>query len=272
MTAWLPGGEPPTSDTRVFCFPHAGGGAVSFAEWPSHADVTLCPVQPPGRAERFREPPHSRVESYVDALLAGLGHQFTGRYAFFGHSVGALVAYRLTRRLHALGATPPAHLFVSGRAAPHLPYTRTPLHDLPTAELVGHLRRMGGTPDVILDDPGLLDVFLPVLRADFSVNETYRHEPGLPLPVPVTVFGGAEDPRADTEELHAWGALTSCREFAVHTYPGGHFYLERHAPSVLEVIASGTRQDGDPAARQARSTGDGRQFARSATHRKDKDS
>jgi len=268
---WLPHGEPPTSATRVFCFPHAGGGAGSFAEWPAVAGITVCPVQPPGRAERFREPPHRSVESYADSLLAGLGHQFTGHYAFFGHSVGALVAYRLTRRLRALGATPPAHLFVSGRAAPHLPYTRPPLHDLPAAELVPHLRRMGGTPDVFLDDPALLDVFLPVLRADFTTNETYRHEPGLPLPVPLTAFGGTEDPRADAEELHAWGALTSAA-FAVHTYPGGHFYLESHAPSVLDMIASGIRQDGDRAVRQARSTGDGRHLARTATHRKDKDS
>lgn len=275
MAAWLPGGEPPTSATRVFCFPHAGGGAASFAGWPSHPDVTVCPVEPPGRAGRFREPAHSSVESCVDDLLAGLGHQFTGRYAFFGHSVGALVAYRLTRRLRAVGATPPAHLFVSGRAAPHLPYARPVLHDLPVTELVPQLRRMGGTPDVILDDPALLDVFLPVLRADFSVNETYRHEPGLPLPIPLTAFGGAEDTRADAEELHAWSALTS-GAFAVHTYPGGHFYLERHAASVLEVItrslASEIRQRGNPAARQARSTGDGRPFVRSATHRKDEDS
>lgn len=269
---WLPYGEPSTSDTRVFCFPHAGGSAVSYADWPGLVNgVTVCPVQPPGRSERFRETAHLSVESYVDALLSRLGHQFTGRYAFFGHSVGALVAYRLTRRLRALGATPPVHLFVSGRAAPHLPYTRPPLRDLPAAELVVYLRRMGGTPDVFLDEPALLDVFLPVLRADFTVNETYRHEPGLPLPIPLTAFGGADDLRASTEELHAWGALTGAA-FAVHTYPGGHFYLEQHASSVLDVIASGARSDGKPVARQPRSTGDGRQFVRTATHRKDKDS
>jgi medium-chain acyl-[acyl-carrier-protein] hydrolase len=204
----------------------------------------------------------------VDVVLSALGGQFTGRYAFFGHSVGALVAYRLTCRLRALGAVLPAHLFVSGRAAPHLPYTRPALRDLPAADLVPHLRRMGGTPDVFLDDPALLDVFLPVLRADFTVNETYRHEPGPRLPVPLTAFGGADDPRADPEELRAWGALTSA-EFETHLHPGSHFYLERHAPSVLEVIAMRMREQGNRAVR--RSTGKDRQFVRSATHRKDKD-
>jgi medium-chain acyl-[acyl-carrier-protein] hydrolase len=234
---WLPFGAPATSEPRLFCFPHAGGGVTSYAGWRKLAapGLTVCPIQPPGRAERHRHRPHHAVESYVDALLADVGDQFTGHYALFGHSVGALVAFRLACRLQAEGRPLPVHLFVSGRAAPHLPDTRPQLRDLPTGALIPHLRRMGGTPDVFLDDPELLEVFLPLLRADFAVNETYRHESGTPLAVPLTAFGGESDPRADVAELRAWGELTGAR-FDVHTYPGGHFYLERHVTTMLEVI------------------------------------
>lgn len=250
---WLPHGEPSTAAPRLFCFPHAGGGAVTFNSWRKLAGpgLTLCPVQPPGRAERHQHQAHRSVASYVDDLLDAAGHQFTGTYALFGHSVGSIVAFELTKKLAAAGKPLPVHLFVSGRAAPHLPDTRPQLRDLPTRALIPHLRKMGGTPDLFLNDPELLEVFLPLLRADFTVNETYRHDGGARLPVPLTAFGGDRDPRADVAELREWGALTS-GPFALHTYPGGHFYLEQHAAAMLDVIRSAlapgsseTRQSGN---------------------------
>jgi medium-chain acyl-[acyl-carrier-protein] hydrolase len=233
---WLPYGEPDPTLPRVFCFPHAGGGAASFRPLLAAAGplLAVCPVQPPGRAERFREPLHRDVESYVDDFVRSAGHLLTGEFALFGHSAGALVAYRLAHRLVA-ARRPPVHLFVSGRTAPHLSHARQTLHDLPTEELIPHLRVLGGTPDVVLDDPGLLEVFLPVLRADFALNETYRHDGAAPLPIPLTAFGGADDPRAGPAELRGWRALTSSR-FETRFYPGGHFYLDHHAAAMLAVI------------------------------------
>lgn len=250
---WLPHGEPETSRTRLFCFPHAGGGAAGYAAWRQLAGpgLMVCPVQPPGRAERYPHRPHHHVDSYVDDLLAAAGHQFTGRYALFGHSVGALVAYRLACRLRAAGTPGPTHLFVSGRAAPQLPNVRPRLRDLPAGELIPHLRTMGGTPDMFLDDPQLLEVFLPLLRADFTVNETYRHDPVEPLPIPLTAFGGDADPRTDHAELRAWGELTSAR-FETHIYPGGHFYLEKHAADLLDVIRKSMVASDEPKERHAK--------------------
>lgn len=241
---WLPYGEPDPSLPRVFCFPHAGGGAASFGPWRDLAGsrLVVCPVQPPGRAERFRHTAHLAVESYVDDFVASAGHLLTGPYALFGHSAGALVAFRLAHRIVADGMPVPVGLFVSGRTAPHVPYPRPPLHDLPAAELIPHLRALGGTPDVVLDDPGLLEVFLPVLRADFALNETYRHDEPAPLPIPLTAFGGADDPRAGPAELRAWEPLTSAR-FETHFHPGGHFYLEQHATSLLAVIRRAFKRD-----------------------------
>jgi medium-chain acyl-[acyl-carrier-protein] hydrolase len=239
---WLPHGEPATSGLRLFCFPHAGGGAATFAGWRRLAGdaLTVCPMQPPGRAERHKHPAHRDVESYVDELVADLGHQFTGDYAFFGHSVGALVAYRLSCRLRAEGKPLPTHLFVSGRAAPHLPDTRPQLRDLSTSAMIPHLRTMGGTPDLFLNDPELLEVFLPLLRADFAVNETYRHQEAAPLAIPITAFGGERDPRADVTELCGWAELTSGL-FEAHTYPGGHFYLDKHATAMMSVMRRSLR-------------------------------
>ncbi|WP_447009003.1 thioesterase II family protein [Saccharothrix sp. DSM 118769] len=232
---WLPFGAS-GAGTRLFCFPHAGAGAAVYRGWSASAGdgLAICPVQLPGRAERGREAAHHDVEALVDDVLAGLGEEFTGDYALFGHSMGALVAYLVTRRIAERGGPLPRHLFVSGRAAPQLPDTRKRLRDLPAAELTAELRALGGLPDVLMGEPELLAMFLPLLRADLTVNETYRHVPGPPLPVPLTAFGGHGDPRASDDELAAWCALSA--DSALFTYPGGHFYLDKRAPELLGVV------------------------------------
>ncbi|EMD28747.1 thioesterase II family protein [Amycolatopsis azurea] len=233
---WLPGGIPPGGATKLFCFPHAGASAAVYREWIPAAggDLVVLPVQLPGRAERGRETPHHDVESLVEAAIDGLGDALTGDFAFFGHSVGALTAYLLTRRLAERGATLPKHLFVSGRAAPQLPDTRLQLRDLPDERLATELHALGGLPDVLRRERELLAMFLPLMRADLAVNETYRHVPGEPLPVPLTVFGGDRDPRADLDELAAWLELAA--DSTMVTYPGGHFYLEQRVAELLGVI------------------------------------
>ncbi|RJQ77856.1 thioesterase II family protein [Amycolatopsis panacis] len=232
---WLPFGVNGTG-TRLFCFPHAGASAVVYNGWREYADagLSICPVQPPGRAERGRETLHRDAEALADDVVAGLGDEFTGNYALFGHSVGALVAYLVARRLAERGRDLPRHLFVSGRAAPQLPDRRRQLRALPVAELTAELRALGGLPEALLRDRSLLEMFLPLLRADLALNETYWHRPADPLPFGLTVFGGHGDPRADHLELAAWQDLAEDSELV--TYPGGHFYLDRRAPELLAVV------------------------------------
>ncbi len=239
-TRWLPFGTPDPAATRVFCFPHAGASAAAFAPWQRLAGhgsdgVVYCPAQPPGRAERLREQPHRDVQSFVDDVVSSLRDQFTGTYALFGHSMGALVVFELARRLREVGLPQPAHVFVSGRPAPQLPEKRLRLRDLPTGRLVVELRRMGGTPDLLLRDPELLEAFLPMMRADFSVNEDYAYHEEEPLHIGLTALGGWTDPRATEPELRGWSAQTSAR-FACHLFPGGHFFAEQHAGQVLDII------------------------------------
>ncbi|TDV56131.1 thioesterase II family protein [Actinophytocola oryzae] len=234
---WLPFGTPSADEPRLFLFPHAGASAAAFASWQRLAGdgIAVCPVQPPGRAERFRETAHREVGPFVDDLLGELGDQFTGNYVLFGHSMGALVAFELTRRLRASGAQLPAHLFVSGRPAPQLPEVRTPLRDQPVDQLVQSLRRIGGTPDLLLNDRELLDAFLPLLRADFSVNETYRYTDEEPLRIPLTAFGGERDPRAGAPEIKEWAAQTSV-QFEHRIFPGGHFFTDQYAGELVETM------------------------------------
>jgi medium-chain acyl-[acyl-carrier-protein] hydrolase len=214
---------PPPPRTR-------GGGA-----WPA----TPCKSAPSSSrvgSERYAEAPYDRAGPLVDALLDAIGDQFTGKYAFFGHSMGAAVAYELTRRLDVDERTRPAHVFVSGRAAPHLAEPNRPLRNLPLDALIEELRVMGGTPEEILRERDLMERLQLLLRADFAVNETYRCPDDEPVEVSLTILGGDRDPRASVASLHAWRPLTTGR-FEVRVYPGGHFYLTERAAEVVDLIS-----------------------------------
>jgi medium-chain acyl-[acyl-carrier-protein] hydrolase len=222
---------------RLLCFPFAGGGASVFRTWgealPPHVEVWS--VQLPGREERFREKPFTRCSELVRAIADAVGPKLIAPFCFFGHSMGALVAFQLARELRRRGARGPEHLFLSGRLAPHLP-PRPPLHRLPDAELVAAIRRLNGTPNAVFDEPELLSLFLPILRADFSVTEAEPHVAEPALDCPITAFGGREDDRASEAELEAWREHTT-GAFSRTMFPGDHFYLVSARPMLLDRLA-----------------------------------
>ncbi len=176
---------------RLFCLAHAGGGASFFRPWaaalPSH--IELCAVQLPGREQRFAEPCFEALEPLLDALIPALTPLFDWPFALFGHSLGALVAFELARRLEAAG-TPPLGLAASAFRAPHLPAERR-LSELPDTEFVAEIAGLGGMPGELLDHPELLETILPALRADFAIAERYRFAPGPKLAVPVAAMAAA---------------------------------------------------------------------------------
>jgi surfactin synthase thioesterase subunit len=225
----------PGASVRLYCFPHSGGSAGEYLRWADRLpDVEVWGLQLPGRGGRHREPAFTRMPALVRELVADV--RFDGRFALFGHSLGALVAYEVARALRAAGRRPPAWLFASGHPAPDLPRTAPPLHHLPDAELAG---RIGTLPPEVRDDPGLLDLALPAYRADLAIVETYRHVPGEALDCPITVIGGTEDEPTDAE-LAAWRRHTT-GPFALHCLPGGHFYLRERRDALLRIVAGALR-------------------------------
>jgi medium-chain acyl-[acyl-carrier-protein] hydrolase len=188
--------------------------------------VELSILQLPGREALFGAPMYQAMKPLVDAILPIITTKLDLPYAFFGHSLGSHVAFEIARQLrHRNPALPsPRALIPSGARAPHLPFRRLPLHNLPTPRLIEELRRYGGTPEAVLQNQELMDIFLPPLRADLTVFETYSYAPDEPFDFPITAFGGKTDHRLDADEVEAWEQHTTGR-FSATTFEGGHFYL-----------------------------------------------
>lgn len=222
---------------RLFCFPYAGGGASLFRLWPDKfpIDIEVCPIYLPGRESRLKEPLFTRLSALVAALFDALEPLMDMPFAFFGHSMGALISFELARYLRRMQQPGPAYLFISSHRAPQLPDSNAPLHDLPESELIDMLARLGGTPQAILQHTELMKVLLPILRADFELCETYVYSPEPALNCPLSVFGGEQDTMVRVSELQAWQAQTQ-RSFTLHLLPGDHFFISSQQESLLEIL------------------------------------
>ncbi len=243
MSPWLEGLDRKGA-VRLFCLPHAGAGAGTYRPWVSRAGsrVAVCPVLLPGREPRWGEPPAQGMAELVEPLAAEILRSAADRpLAVFGHNMGAAIAHALSLRLHAARAegvtTGPVALIVSGRAATHLRLRAAAARDLEKHEFLARLRALGGAPAEILEEDKLMDALLPMVRADFAVNETYRPEPGVVLDIPVHAYGGTADPLVAPDELLAWREV-STGPFSLRLLPGGHFYhLAPDTPLVDMVLA-----------------------------------
>jgi medium-chain acyl-[acyl-carrier-protein] hydrolase len=224
---------------RLFCFPYAGAASNIYRRWavllpPS---VEVCGVMLPGRAFRLDERPRDRLGPLADELASVLLEAPAGPFAFFGHSFGGLLGFEVARRLYRRGAPLPVELFVSACPPPHLAPPEPAVHRLSDVEFKERLRELGGTPVPVLECPELMDLLMPVLRADLTAFETHRHEPGPPLPVRMTVFGGTSDRLVDEGTLDGWRRHTRER-FTVRVFPGGHFFLHSHEEDVVAAVAA----------------------------------
>jgi surfactin synthase thioesterase subunit len=230
--------ERPDARVRLYCFPFAGGGAPVFRPWALGlpAWVELRAVKLPGRHDRSHEPACSSLISLAENLADVLRGELADRpFAFFGHSMGALVAYEVARQLRRRGGSAPRLLAVSGRHAPHLPDRSRPVHLLPDAEFIEAVGELGGMPAEVLRDDQLIALALPVLRADFAACHGYHHVPEAPLECPISVFGGQSDPLLTPEERTGW-QRHSTAQVTSRVYSGGHFYLFDHEESMLSAL------------------------------------
>jgi surfactin synthase thioesterase subunit len=217
------------------CFPYAGGNAHAYRTWPAALAprVEVCAVELPGHGSRLSERPHTRLERLLDELVPAVAPLRDRPLALFGHSMGALVAFELARRLESAGA-PPLHLFVSGCSPPQLPQ-REWLHTRPREEIIEAVRGLDGTPSEVFAHPELLDLLIPMLRADLELIETHVFGPGRLLACPVTAFAGASDPAAPAAFAPRWGDHAS-GPFESRIFEGGHFFLRTAEAEVLESI------------------------------------
>lgn len=238
-TPWLAGVKPNMRATlRLFCFPYAGGAATIFRTWQAELpqEVEVCPVQLPGRGRRLREAAYTDVHTLVRELAPALFPFFDKPFAFFGHSMGATISFELARYLSREHHLLPRHLFVSGRRAPHVPAGHEPTYNLPDAEFFVALRDLKGTPHEALEHPDLMELLLPLLRADFELSETYTYLDGPTLDCPISIYGGDEDDDVPREHLEAWGALTTGR-ISLKMFPGDHFFVNTAQPALLRTLS-----------------------------------
>lgn len=223
---------------RLFCFPYAGGTTQIFQHWAKglHKQVEIYSLQLPGRGIRYKEPLCKSMSVLIENLLPEFLPLLDKPYALFGHSMGALVSFALLREVRRHKRPLPKHFFVSARQAPHLP-NKESLHHLPNEEFVKKLQmRYNGIPQVILQEPDLLALFLNNLKSDFEIFEKWQYIPEEPFSIPISVFGGTSDREIQYSDLEAWKEHTTSK-FAVHMINGDHFFIQSQQATLLSLLS-----------------------------------
>jgi len=226
------------ANLRLFCFPYAGGGTLSFRTWSDSlpSTVEVCSIELPGRGTQIRSVPFTRLEPLVQVIAQALLPHLDKPFAFFGHSMGALISFELARLLRKQNEQEPVHLFVSGRHAPQTPSQEPPIHTLPEPAFLDKLRRLNGTPKAVLENVELMQLLLPILRADFAIVETYVYATESPLNCPITAFGGLQDVEVSFDQLQAWRQQTNA-SFSLQMLPGDHFFVHSAQALLLQSLA-----------------------------------
>ncbi|MFJ2032325.1 thioesterase II family protein [Streptosporangium sp. NPDC087985] len=230
----------PRAASRLFCLPYAGAGAGVFHPWPAALapGVEVLGVQLPGRENRIAEPAEVDLVELATAVADAAAED--GRpYALYGHSLGARLAFEVARLLRRTGAPPPARLYVGAARAPHLGGSSTfdGLSHVSDDELVARIVAGGGVPEAVADEPELLELLLPTLRADFTWLDDYVYQPEPPLPVPITAFAGTRDLAVSMEQMAGWEQHTTAG-FVLHRVDGGHFFLQDRLAELTALLAA----------------------------------
>jgi medium-chain acyl-[acyl-carrier-protein] hydrolase len=222
---------------RLFCFPYAGGGASIFRLWSKDLpeEVEVCPVYLPGRENRFLEPGFTNVQELARTLTDQLLPSTDIPFALFGHSMGGLICYVWACHMRKWHNRTPTLIFISGQRAPQLPPLHAPIHHLPDAAFLDELFRLGGTPAAVMQNKELMELMLPLLRADFTLYETYIYRPDVPFACPISAYYGEQDHLVSAKELAAWREHTH-GTFTLTGIPGNHFFLQSSQNLLLQAI------------------------------------
>jgi surfactin synthase thioesterase subunit len=233
---WLSCQDPrPDAEVQLFCLPYAGAGAAAFRSWPRAFGprVEVTALRLPGRENRIRERPEVDPVAVAEVIDAAA----TRPYALFGHSLGARLGFEVVRELRRAGRPLPLRLYPSGAMPPDR-RSRGVLDDLsrlPDDVFIERLVAGGGVPAALLAEPGMLQLFMPVLRADLTWIDDYEYVAQDPLPVPVVAFAGDSDPVTPGAAMRGWSRHTEAG-FTLHELSGGHFFLHDHVDTIARTI------------------------------------
>jgi surfactin synthase thioesterase subunit len=239
LRLWLMRFKPSqTARLCLFCFPYAGGGATAYRPWVNHfpASIEVSAIKLPGRENRIGEAPRECLSELIPVLASVIASHADIPFAFFGHSMGALICFELARELRRQHLPEPVHLFVSAFHAPQHPAYLSKTHQLPEAEFLAEVgQRWGGIPEAVRNEPDLLALLLPTLRADLTIVETYTYVPEAPLTCPVSCFGGTEDQTVTHSVLAPWQQQTT-GAFSLTMFPGNHFYIQSMREALSQIM------------------------------------
>lgn len=191
----------PQADFRLFCFPYAGESSIIFRRWLDKlpANIEICPIELPGRGSKIKLAPLNRLEPIVKALTLQIQSYLDKPFAFFGHSMGGILSFEFTHLLHKKYGISPVNLFISACRAPQIPNSEPPIHGPIKSDFIAELRHYNFIPNAVLENQELMQLFLPILRADFAVLETYVYHHAPPLECPISVFGDLQDNKVTIE-------------------------------------------------------------------------
>jgi surfactin synthase thioesterase subunit len=222
---------------RMYCFSYAGGSAASFTPWQSmvNRQVEICAVQLPGRGMRFREPNVDSLPLLIEQLAQAVVPKDKMPFVFFGHSMGGLIAFELTRYCKRHRLASPKHLFVSGCDAPQHRKPSRRLHELDDDGLINALKDYNGTPPEILCNREIMELVIPSIRSDFTMVETYRYNADRPLDLPITVLAGKSDVHLSPLQTQGWQRETTHR-CDLKWFDGDHFFINSERQAVLDCV------------------------------------
>ncbi|WP_347553054.1 thioesterase domain-containing protein (plasmid) [Pseudalkalibacillus hwajinpoensis] len=228
----------PEARYRLFCFPYAGGASSIYNNWNKYlpADIELFPIELPGRGRRISEPPIRNMNLLIRTIVRDLLPYFKEkRFMFFGHSMGAILSYELTNLLLKNEGMSPEKLFVSAHRAPHVPRVSNQTYNQSDETLIQKLKELNGTADIILNTPELLDLVLPIMRADLELCETYKFKNHNPLTIPITAFAGDNDKNVLVDSVRKWDERTT-NQFNLEIIKGDHFFINDQTENMVEKI------------------------------------
>ena len=229
------------AEMRLFFFPYAGSGPTVFNKWtagfPSNMETWIAHY--PGRGSRYKESPIKEMLTLVEKINEAIQPLLDKPFIFFGHSLGGMVAFELIRHLRGLKLPQPNILFVSACSAPQLPDPHPPIHTLPDTEFIRSLQKLNGIPVEVANHSELMELLLPMLRADFEAIESYQYTSSESLSCPIVAFGGDADPRVSRGSLEAWASLTNA-SFKSQYFPGDHFFINTAYEAVIASMITAT--------------------------------